>query len=216
MKKIRKLVAGAVCVVAMAAVPVAGVHAGIPVFDGAAVLNLVTQYQQLMQQYTTLKNQLSTATNQLDSMTGSRGMAGLLSNPAVKSQLPADWAQVMNSVKSTGTYTAERNKLPQSTDPRINAIYDNVATNNATMVDFFRRANDRMAQVAQLQASIDSASDPAAKADLQNRIASEQNSIAGTTQLLQILREKQAQDLSDARAAASRSRMCAEFKNSCT
>lgn len=210
MKKLqlRKVIVGMACALAMA-----GSQGGIPVFDGAAVLNIVAQYQQLMQQYTTLKSQLTTAASQLDSMTGSRGMAGLLSNPAVQSQLPKDWANVMGNIRSTGTYTVERAKLPHSADPKINAVYDSVATNNATMVDFFKRANDRMEQVAQLQASIDSAPDPAAKADLQNRIASEQNSIAGTTQLLAILKEKQAQDLTDARSAASRGRMCAEFKN---
>ncbi len=208
MKNLRKLMIGMACAMA-----VSSSQAGIPVFDGAAVLNLVTQYKQLMQQYTTLKTQLSTAESQLESMTGSRGMAGLLTNPAVQSQLPADWKNVMNNVKSTGTYTVERNKLPTSANPKINAVYDNMAVNNATMTDFFKRANDRLEQVAQLQASIDSASDPAAKADLQSRIASEQNSIAGTTQLLAILKEKQAQDLGLARSAASRNRMCSEFKN---
>lgn len=208
MKKLRKLVVGLACVMA-----VTSSQAGIPVFDAAAVLNLVTQYKQLMNQYTTLKSQLATADDQLKSMTGARGMAGLLTNPAVQSQLPPDWKNVMSSIKSTGTYTVERNKLPINANPKINAVYDNMAVNNATMVDFFKRANDRMEQVAQLQASIDSASDPAAKADLQSRIASEQNSIAGTTQLLAILKEKQAQDLSDARTAASRNRMCSEFKN---
>jgi type IV secretion system protein VirB5 len=189
-------------------------HAGIPVIDGTAIANLVTQYQQLMQQYAVLKNQYTTATNQLNAMTGSRSMAGLLTNPAVQSQLPPDWKNVMANIKSTSIYTDERKKLPTSTNLKINAVYDNQAVNNATMVDFFTRANSRLKQVSQLQASIDSASDPAAKADLQNRIVSEQNSIAGTSQLLAILKEKQAQDLSDARSAASRDRMCVEFKNS--
>lgn len=212
MKKIRKAIVGIACVLAMAG----SQASGIPVFDGAAVLNLVTQYKQLMNQYTTLKSQLSQAENQLDSMSGARGMASLLTNPALKSALPPDWKSVMSSVKSTGTYTTERAKLPTSKDAKINAVFENMAVNNATMIDYFKQANVRLEQVAKLQASIDSASDPAAKADLQNRIASEQNAIAGTTQLLTVLKEKQAQDLAAARSAASRGRMCAEFKNSCT
>lgn len=207
MKKLRKFVVGMACVLA-----VSGSQAGIPVFDSTAVLNLVSQYRQLMTQYTTLRNQLTQAERQLDSMSGSRGMAGLLTNPAVRSALPPEWRNVMTSIKSTGTYAAERSRLPTVTDPKLNAVYDNIAVNNATMVDFFKKANDRMEQVAALQASIDSASDPAAKADLQNRIASEQNSIEGTTQLLAILKEKQAQDLAETRAAASRSILCSEFK----
>lgn len=202
MKKIRSLLLSLICLFAATSA-----HAGIPVIDGAAIANLVTTYKQLMQEYGLM-------TKQYQSVTGSRGMAGLLTNPSVQSQLPPDWKNVMANIKSTGTYTVERNKLPTSRDPSINAVYDNVAVNNATMSDFFKRANSRMEQVSQLQASIDSADDPAAKADLQNRMISEQNSIAGTNQLLTILKEKQAQDLSDARAAASRSRMCSEFGNS--
>jgi type IV secretion system protein VirB5 len=202
MKKLRSFFLSIICVFA-----VSSAHAGIPVIDAAAIGNLVTTYKQLMQEYNMI-------TKQYQSTTGSRGMAGLLTNPAVKSQLPPDWQNVMANIKSTGAYTIERNKLPTSRDPSINAVYDNVAVNNATMADFFKRANSRMEQVSQLQASIDSADDPAAKADLQNRMLSEQNSIAGTNQLLTILKEKQAQDLSDARSAASRNRMCSEFGNS--
>jgi type IV secretion system protein VirB5 len=200
MKKLRSSILSVVCVFGASTA-----HAGIPVIDGAAIANIVTSYKQLMQEYELIKKQYN-------STTGARGMGGLLTNPAVKSQLPPDWKNVMANIKSTSIYTVERNKLPQSTDPSINAVYDNVAVNNATMADFFKRANSRLEQVAQLQASIDSADDPAAKADLQNRMVSEQNSIASTSQLLAVLKEKQAQDLSDARAAASRSRMCSEFK----
>ncbi|MDQ1817821.1 type IV secretion system protein [Massilia sp. CCM 9210] len=210
MNKIRKFLACVICMFA-----VSGAHAGVPVFDGAAVLNLVTQYQQMMQQYTTMKSQLSTANNQLDAMKGSRGMGTLLTDPSMQSHLPKDWAKVMGQVRSTGTYSSERAKFPTVKDAKVNAIYDSMATNNATMVEYFKLAGERLETVAKLQGAIDTAEDPAAKADLQSRIISEQNAIAGTSQLLAILKEKQAQEVIDARQDAHRKYICAEFKKNC-
>ena len=180
-------------------------NAGIPVIDGSAVANLVLQYKQLQQQYQVMQTQLS-------GVTGSRGMGGLLTNPAVYSSLPPQWSNVLSSIKNSPTYAAERALLPTSPIPSVNAIYDNQAAHKATMTDFFNKANQRLAQVAQLQASVDSASDPAAKQDLQNRIVSEQNSIAATSQLLTVLKQKQENEIEQARQTAHRSYVCSEFK----
>jgi type IV secretion system protein VirB5 len=202
----------------LAATACAGVlgsaHAqGIPVIDISAIVNLVMQYNQLMQQYQTLQSQLTTASNTLSSMTGARGMGGLFSNPAVLSSLPPSWQSVYGSIQGSATYASERAKLPTDPNPKVNAIYDSQAASNATLTDFFGKANLRLQQIAQLQGQIDSASDPAAKQDLLNRFATEQSSIQATTQLLAIVQQKQAQDIADARAAAQKDYLCKEFKN---
>lgn len=188
-------------------------HAGIPTISIPEILQMVMQYTQQVEQFETLKNQLTTAASQLQGMTGSRGMGSLLSNPDVQAQLPADWQSVYSSVRSSPSFGAERAKLPTSTNPSINAIYDATAASNATMTDFFSKAGARIQQIKDLQSQIDLAGDPAAKQDLANRMITEQNSIQATSQLLEILKQKQAQDIAQAQQAASRSFVCTEFKN---
>ena len=59
---------------------------------------------------------------------------------------------------------------------------------------------------------IDLAKDPAAKADLQNRLVSEQNAISATNQLLAVLEKKQTQDLEAGKNKASAEFCCKKFK----
>ena len=195
-------------------------HAGIPVVDIASLVQIglsytaqLQQYATQIQQFETMKSQLTTSANQLQSMTGARGMGGLFNNPEVQSALPPDWQSAYASVRSGPSFGAERARLPVSNDPSINAIYDSVAASNATMTDFFSKSNARIQQIQSLQSQIDSASDPAAKQDLANRMLTEQNSIQATSQLLEILKRKQEQDITQAREAAHRSFVCNEFKN---
>jgi len=213
---IQKLLGVAVLAFAMAT----PAHAGIPVIDVTAVLNLVMSYAQQLQQYETLQSQLTTqvqhletATKQLQSMTGSRGMQALFNNSAVQANMPADWQSVYAAVQSSPTYATERAKFPNSNNSNINAIYNATAASNATMTDFFGKAGARIQQIQNLQTQIDSASDPAAKADLTNRFMTEQNSIAATNQLLNVLKQKQAQDILQAQQTAHGSLVCSEFKN---
>src|SRR5262245_6693170 len=83
---------------------------GIPVIDISAIVNLVMQYNQLLEQYQALQNQLSVARNTLSSMTGPRGMGGLFSNPTVLSALPPHWQGVYSSIQNSATYATERAK----------------------------------------------------------------------------------------------------------
>jgi type IV secretion system protein VirB5 len=191
---------------------------GIPTVDIAA--NILTIEKQAADaaafaaQLVELKNQVEQAKAQFESLRGSRGMAALFSSEAVQSALPPDWESAYSSIKSSASYTKERAALPTHANPKINAIYDSVASSRATMTDFFKKTNARLAQITQLQASIDSAGDPAAKADLQNRLVSEQNSIQATSQLLALLKEKMAQDTEQANTAAHANVICSEFRGS--
>jgi len=204
--------AGALVALSLAAFFAPAKSQGIPVIDVASITQMVTQYKQMVQQYLVLKDQLTNSAQTLKAMTGSRGMAALFDNPQLQSLLPKEAAEIYRAIKKSPSYQAQRSKFPTSSDPSINAIYDQTAATNATMQDFFDKTQSRLDQIKQLQGQIDSASDPAAKADLQNRIASEQNAIAATSQLLTVMSKMAEQDAQAARQAAQRNYLCAEFK----
>jgi type IV secretion system protein VirB5 len=178
---------------------------GIPTFDIATFTQLMTQYETLKQQYAQLQQLQSIAS-------GSRGLGTIWNNPAVQSALPADWVNVLSHIKSTALYTSERARFPTVASPKLNAMYDTQAANNATMSDYFNKSNLRLAQIKNLMNQIDSASDPAAKMDLQNRISAEQANIQTTSQLIDVLKQKQDQDKDYAEKQASKEWECAEFK----
>lgn len=193
-------------------------HAGIPVVDGLLngqtienqIANAITWAAQLEQ----LKNQFQQAQQAYSAITGARGMATLLNNPAVLSTLPPAYSNVVASIKSGSTYAIERALFPTSGNVKINAIFDAVAVHKAALTDAYSQASARLVQIQQLQTSIDLASDPAAKHDLQNRMVSELQSIQATQHLIAMLRTKQEQDTLETRQAAHQSFICGEFKNS--
>ena len=194
-------------------------NAQIPTTDVAAistqVANQVEQITKWVQQYQQLKAQIDQAKAQFESMTGSRGLANLLNNDKLKSLLPADWQQIIADVKRTTAYINERNKYPSVTGmPKTNAMYDLIASQNATMADLYGKSQDRLKQIQDLMASIDNATDPAAKADLTNRLISEQNSIQANQNLVSVLQSRQKSELESASLAASKEFACQEFKRS--
>lgn len=184
-------------------------HAGIPVIDAASIAQAILQVQAWGEQY----NQMVT---QITNTTGSRGLGLILNDPAVKAALPANWGNVLTTIQTTALYTAERAKYPTlASNPTQNAVYDQIAANNATMTDMFNKANGRLAQVESLLNRINSASDPAAKQDLNNRLVNEQNAIAATNQLIALLKEKQKQDTEAAEHAAYKSFQCKQYGRVC-
>ncbi|MDI1298624.1 type IV secretion system protein [Methylotenera sp.] len=178
---------------------------GIPTFDIATFTQLMSEYETLKQQYSQLQKLESISS-------GSRGLGSIWNNPAVQSALPADWSNVLSYIKATPLYATERAKYPTSTNAKLNAMYDTQAANNATMSEYFNKSNQRLTQLQKLMNQIDSASDPAAKMDLQNRIAVEQANIQTTSQLVDILKQKQAQDQEYTSHQAQKEWQCKEFK----
>ena len=98
--------------------------------------------------------------------------------------------------------------------PKANALYDVIASHNAIMSDLYGKANSRLSLIQSLTAQIDSANDPAAKADLANRLISEQNAIQANQNLVTILQSKQKQELEVASQAAVKELSCKDFKRS--
>lgn len=192
-------------------------QAQIPVTDVASistsVANQVESIAKWTQQFNQLQQQITQYQQQYAAITGPRGMAALLDNSALKAALPADWQQVLTDVKKTSAYITERGKYPTfSNAPKANAMYDVVASQNAIMSDLYGKANSRLSLIQSLTAQIDSANDPAAKADLANRLISEQNAIQANQNLVTILQSKQKQELEIAAQQATQEHTCKEFK----
>ncbi len=191
----------------------------IPVTDAASistsVANQVESIAKWTQQFNQLQQQIQQYQQQYAAITGSRGMAALLDNSALKAALPPDWQQVLTDVKKTSAYVTERGKYPTfSNAPKANAMYDVIASQNAIMSDLYGKANSRLSLIQSLTAQIDSANDPAAKADLANRLISEQNAIQANQNLVTILQSKQKQELEAAAQLAAKEHTCKEFKRS--
>lgn len=194
-------------------------QAQIPVTDVAhistSIANQVESIAKWAQQFNQLQQQITQYQQQYAAITGPRGMGALLDNTALKAALPADWQQVLTDVKKTSAYVTERGKYPTfGSLPKTNAMYDVIASQNAVMTDLYSKANNRLGLIQSLTGQIDSASDPAAKADLANRLISEQNAIQANQNLVTILQSKQKQDLEVASQAAVKELSCKDFKRS--
>lgn len=194
-------------------------QAQIPVSDVAhistSISNQVESIAKWSQQFNQLQQQIQQYQQQYAAITGARGMGALLDNTALKAALPADWQQVLTDVKKTGAYITERGKYPTLSGlPKTNAMYDVIASQNAIMSDLYGKANNRLGLIQSLTAQIDSANDPAAKADLANRLISEQNAIQANQNLVTILQSKQKQELEAAAQLAAKEFSCKEFKRS--
>lgn len=195
---------------------IANVQAQIPVTVTSSVPDAINHAETMLkwaEQYKQLESQYNQMRQQYQSTIGSRGLGNIFNDPNVQSALPADWHTVLRTIKSTPTYNAERAKFPiDKNNPKANALYDTLAANNATMTEFFGKTNARLSQVKKLMNQIDLAPDPAAKADLQARLISEQNAIQGTTQLLTVMQAKQQQEVDAASREARKEWLCKEFK----
>ena len=194
-------------------------QAQIPVTDIAhittSVTNQVESISKWAMQFNQLQQQITQYQQQYSAITGSRGMGALLDNTALKAALPADWQQVLTDVKKTSAYITERGKYPTfSNAPKANNMYDVIASQNAIMSDLYGKANNRLSLIQSLTAQIDSANDPAAKADLANRLINEQNAIQANQNLVTILQSKQKQELEVASQAAVKELSCKDFKRS--
>ena len=212
----RRVIAGLVCSFYMLC---SNSHAQIPVTDlsliSTSVANQVESIAKWAQQFEQMRQQIQQYQQQYAAITGSRGMGQFLDNSALKTNLPPDWAQVLASVKSGSTFIAERSKYPVTAGrPSKNGLFDVMAAQSALMSDLYSKANARLSLVQGLTSQIDLASDPAAKADLSNRLLNEQNAIQANQNFVSMLQANQKLELESAAKLASKESLCKEFKRS--
>lgn len=190
-------------------------NAGIPVVDSAlnsqTMINATQTAASWVSQLQSMAQQYQQTVQQFNAVTGSRGMAALLQNAAAYSNLPPQFANLASQIKGTPGYQNLRQLLPNDANPKINAIYDAMTVKRAALSDAYSQASVRLDQIKQLQQSIDTAYDPAAKQDLQNRMLAELQSIQATNQLLNMMKPQQEADIQLANQAAVKSLICSEF-----
>jgi type IV secretion system protein VirB5 len=219
-----KLKQVAVCAALFAAVCVGPIaQAQLMTFTVADTTATINQIETLMQwadqfkkwkdQYDQMEKTIDQGKQTYSAITGSRGMGNIMNSPDLKNMLPAEWGNVLNTVKGTGEFSTERAKYPNDPSrPKLMVMYDTLAANSANFSTEFKRTQQRISNVQSLMSQIDGASDPAAKQDLTNRLVSEQNAIAAATQQTQVQKAKFEADMQVAQAGAQREFTCKEFK----
>jgi len=163
---------------------------GIPVVDNASIADRALKHAESMGKYieqiTVLKGQLESQRRQLESLTGTRNLGDILSNPAIRAALPTDVRKLLRGEDSrdfqdivkriereerlTGHYETDRKHL----DARAEQL---AFRSQALMEQTQKAMTARMAQVDRLQAQINQTQDPKAIADLQARLLIEQPNI---------------------------------------
>jgi type IV secretion system protein VirB5 len=154
------------------------------------------------QQVEQMTSQIDQMKQQYQSITGSRGMGGIMDNPELRDYLPQDWQAVYDSVK-TGGYSGLSGRAGQIYND--NKVYDACANfavaaqrtsceaqavkgaqDKAFALDAYDKAKGRLQQIDGLMGRISQTQDPKAIAELQGRIAAEQAMIQNEQTKLQM------------------------------
>ncbi|WP_122688676.1 type IV secretion system protein [Pseudomonas viridiflava] len=198
-----------------AALTVSQASAGVvPVVDGIAIERAVANGLILTQQLKQLSDQLQTQKNQLESMTGNRGMGGMMAD-SPRNNLPPDWNQAMDLLKGNSgpTYGDLANSARQiqesqavlssseaaSLSPQMQQYLQQMrgmsANQQALGQQAYNNSSQRVQLLQRLSSSIDSSTDPKAIMDLQAVAQSEQAKLANDqAQLQSVLQLTQANE----------------------
>jgi type IV secretion system protein VirB5 len=161
--------------------PAANTYAqGIPVISVAELAQDVVMAGQLEQQVQTMEQQYTTMTTQLNALTGNRGLGQILDNPSMHSYLPDQWQSIYGQVKggqlsgiSSAASQIESDEGMTATTPGQQRYNDTLAANKAMSMQAYQANLSRLQNIKSLMQQSDVTQDPAAKADLQNRLQSE-------------------------------------------
>jgi type IV secretion system protein VirB5 len=159
------------CVVALHS---AASHAqGIPVISVAELAQDVLMAKNL-------QTQLSTMTDQYSSLTGNRGLGQIFNSPSLASSLPTQWQSVYGQVQSGqlqglsgAAQQIETQEGMTANNPTQQRLNDTLAANKAMTMQSYQASAARLQNIQNLMQQSDLTQDPAAKADLQNRLMSE-------------------------------------------
>ncbi|MEY3201039.1 MAG: hypothetical protein RIR70_589 [Pseudomonadota bacterium] len=172
----------------------ASAQAGIPVFDSGSLAQAIKQFQQMQQQFQQMQQQYN-------SMNGSRGMASLVNNPALRQYLPADYQTILNGGygnsgairQASKIYGIENTTIGRNTDTAraFEASANQAAINRATAEEGYRQASQRFASIQVLLDKVNQAPDAKDIADLQARIQAEQVMLQNESIKLQMLAQLQ-------------------------
>lgn len=157
---------------------------GIPVLDVANLMNAIQQYTQMVEQLAQLQAQLQQAKQQYESLTGSRGLGGIMYENYTGA-VPRNWQETLaameggGSVGSLATSIAEH--ASQLDDEHFNDVLDEVTASLRTNLEHdaaaqalnaqvYDNSGNRFERLQSLMGEINSAQDMKAIADLQARL----------------------------------------------
>lgn len=203
---LRKTLLGLVITAVMAIAPTQA-RAGIPVIDVTAVANLIQQIGYWQQQITAMSNQLNQLRQTYSSMTGGRGMEGLMNmTNQQRNYLPPDYSEMMRVVNgSSGTYAGLASQVQSAMSANAvlsGAELGTLSPQQRQLVEGGRRAaamlssftqsayqntSQRFAALQGLVNMIGAAGDTKAIQDLQGRINAEQTMLTNEQTKLQTL-----------------------------
>lgn len=178
-------------------------HAITAVIDAAVLTQAIQQVQAWSQQYQQMQSQISQLRQAHASMTGDRGMSGLLSGQN-RSYLPPNWNDAMRVLDTPGTSygdlasaarqirQAQAVLSQQETDrlsPQMRQYLEQTrslsASQQAIGQSAYQTAARRVTTLQSLTNALSGQTDPKAVMDLQARIASEQAALANDQSQLQ-------------------------------
>ena len=203
---LRKSLLGLIFSAVMAVAPMQA-RAGIPVIDVTAVANLIQQITYWQQQIAGMANQLNQLQQTYTSMTGGRGMEGLLHMSNLqRNYLPQDYTELMNVVNGSSTTYAGLSSQVQSAisanavlsnaqvsgmTPEMRQIVENgrksAAMIGALSKSAYQNTSQRFAALQTLINTIGAAGDAKAIQDLQGRVTAEQTMLTNEQTKLQML-----------------------------
>lgn len=181
-------------------------QAQIPVTDGASiaqqVANQIETIAKWKMQYDQMVEQLEGMEREYKALTGGRGLGTILNDPRYREYLPTEWQGVYDSVRNGG-YAGLSGRAYEIYNE--NQVFDGCAhiqvdtqrlaceakavkgaQDKAFALDAYDAARDRLNQIDQLMARINSTQDPKDIQELQGRIAAEQAMIANEQTKLQM------------------------------
>ena len=196
--------------------------AGIPVIDVAGIAQGVQQILAWREQYKQMTDQLKEATANVNalkdidaSQIGSRGLGEIYNNFDLIPYYSENWRSAVIKVKSSSEYKTSRANYPTSDVPEIDKYNDALAEKEAISRQFFTSSQKRFGQIGQLMSAINSAADPAAKADLSNRIAIERANVAASADAYQVIQRNVDIKIDQASIVRQEAFFCSQFPGAC-
>jgi len=181
MKKTRKAIAGLLLGVILGLSTPA--HAGMPVFDGARLVQEIIQVLDWVEQLSDMVDNYNKMVSTYDSLNGIRDMASLVNNPGLRKYLPDDVNQIIED--GYGDWETIRNAnikldiLSTTIDPASElgieflARQKQLANNQATIKDAYSKAATRFDDIQVLLDKVNHAPDAKDMEDLKGRIGAE-------------------------------------------
>jgi type IV secretion system protein VirB5 len=182
---------------------------GIPTISAAELAQDVLMAQQLQQQLQTMAQQYQTMTQQLTALTGNRSLGQILNDPSLHNYLPASWTSIYSQVSngqlsgiSSAAQQIEAAEGMTANTPGQQRYNDTLAANKAMSMQAYQQTASELQNIANLMQQSDLTQDPAAKADLQNRLQSENAMVQNEQTRLNLMGqlEKAEEQLADQQA----------------